>query len=118
MMWMGTRTSRINALRGFCREFGISIAAGSRLGLEQISRALADPQSEVPTLLRPTMSLLVEEVRLLEARITQQERELSILAKQSAACETLLSIPGIGLLTAAARSRTSKTRDTSQRGLD
>ncbi|WP_292936989.1 transposase [Noviherbaspirillum sp.] len=26
-LWMGTRTSRINALRGFCREFGISAAA-------------------------------------------------------------------------------------------
>ena len=25
-LWMGTRTSRINALRGFCREFGIVIA--------------------------------------------------------------------------------------------
>ncbi len=97
-LWMGTRTSRINALRGFCREFGLSIATGSRLGLEQISRVLADPQSELPALLRPTMSLLVEEVRLLEARITELERELSRLAKQSAACETLLSIPGNVLL--------------------
>jgi transposase len=42
---MGTRTSRINALRGFCREFGIAIAQGSRLGVEQISRVLADPNS-------------------------------------------------------------------------
>lgn len=25
-LWMGTRTSRINALRGFCREFGIAMA--------------------------------------------------------------------------------------------
>lgn len=24
-LWVGTRTSRINALRGFCREFGIAI---------------------------------------------------------------------------------------------
>jgi len=53
-LWMGTRTSRINALRGFRREFGISIAAGSRLGLEQISRVLADPNSGVPVLLRAT----------------------------------------------------------------
>src|SRR5215213_633716 len=37
-LWMGTRTSRINALRGFCREFGISVATGSRNGIEQISR--------------------------------------------------------------------------------
>jgi transposase len=29
-LWMGTRTGRINALRGFCREFGIAIPAGAR----------------------------------------------------------------------------------------
>ncbi len=37
-LWMATRTSRINALRGFCLEFGISISQGSRIGLEQIGR--------------------------------------------------------------------------------
>src|SRR4029453_4113157 len=30
-LWMGTRSSPINALPGFCREFGIVIAQGSRL---------------------------------------------------------------------------------------
>ncbi len=101
-LWQSTRTSRINALRGFCREFGIVIAQGSRLGVEQISRVLADPQSTVPTLIRRTMLLLVEEIRLLETRISQLERELTLLARQSAACTTLLSIPGVGLLTATA----------------
>jgi len=99
-LWMGTRTSRINALRGFCREFGIVISQGSRLGVEQISRVLADPNSPVPTLIRGTMKLLVEEIRLLEARTAQLERELTVLARQSPACTTLLSTPGIGLLTA------------------
>lgn len=101
-LWMGTRTSRINALRGFCREFGIVISVGSRVGIEQISRILADPHSAVPTLIRKTMQLLVEEIRLLETRIAQLEKELTELAKQSAACTTLLSIPGVGLLTATA----------------
>ena len=50
-LWMATRTSRINALRGFCREFGLMIGVGSRLGMEQISRALADPESSIPQLL-------------------------------------------------------------------
>lgn len=101
-LWMGTRTSRINALRGFCREFGIAISQGSRVGIEQISRVLADPSAAVPELIRGTMKLLVEEIRLLEARIGQLERELTIVAKQSPACTTLLSIPGVGLLTATA----------------
>lgn len=105
-LWMGAfkteRTSRINALRGFCREFGISVATGSRNGIEQISRVLADPNTSVPQLIRGTMKLLIEEIHLLEARVSQLEKELTQLAKQSAACTTLLSIPGIGLLTATA----------------
>lgn len=101
-LWMATRTSRINALRGFCREFGISIAQGSRVGVEQIGRLLADPRSAIPQLLRGTLILLLEEVRLLEARIAGLERELSCAAKASPACATLLSVPGIGLLTATA----------------
>jgi transposase len=100
--WMATRTSRINSLRGFCREFGVAISVGSRLGVEQISRLLADPDAAIPELLRPNMKLLVEEIRLLEVRIAQLEVQLGAAAKQSAACETLLSIPGVGLLTATA----------------
>ena len=56
----------------------------------------------MPTLLRTTMKLLIEEIRLLEARIGQLERELTELARQSVACQTLLTVPGIGLLTATA----------------
>jgi transposase len=101
-LWMGTRTSRINALRGFCREFGIAIPLGARTGIEAISRVLADPHTAVPDLIRGTARLLLEEVRLLEARIAQLERELAQVARLSPACATLLSIPGIGLLTATA----------------
>ena len=101
-LWMGTRTSRINARRGFCREFGMVIAPGSRLGVEQISRGLADPHSAVPVLIRRTMQRVVEEIRLPETRISQLERELTLLARQSPACTTLRSIPGVGLLTATA----------------
>lgn len=101
-LWMGTRTSRINALRGFCRAFGLAVPQGARTGMETISRVLADPHSAVPELIRGSMRLLVEEIRLLEVRIAQLERELSELAKQSPACGRLLSIPGIGLLTATA----------------
>jgi transposase len=99
-LWMATRTARINALRGFCREFGIVIAPGSRVGVEQIARVLADPHSAVPALLRGTLALLIEEIRLLEARIAQLETTLSAAARESHACTTLLSVPGVGLLAA------------------
>lgn len=60
-LWMGTRTSRINALRGFCREFGLVIPQGSRTGVEAMARALADPRSAIPELIRGSMKLLIEE---------------------------------------------------------
>lgn len=101
-LWMSTRTSRINALRGFCREFGLAVPQGARTGIEAISRTLADPNSPVPMLVRHSMKLLVEEIRLLEQRTADLEKELTALAKESTACKILLSIPGIGLLTATA----------------
>lgn len=101
-LWMSTRTSRINALRGFCREFGLIIPQGARTGVEAISRVLADPQTPIPGMIHRALNFLVEEIRLLELRIAQLEHDLAELAKHSPACTTLLSIPGVGLLTATA----------------
>lgn len=103
-LWMSTRTSRINALRGFLRELGLHLPVGARTGIEAIARILADDQSPIPAIVRPTLRELIEEIRQLEARIAQLERELSAAAAQSSACTLLMSIPGIGLLSATALS--------------
>jgi transposase len=101
-LWMGDRTARINCLRGLCREFGIPILVGARTGVDNIARVLAEPESAIPQLARTTMKTLLDEVRMIEARIAQLERELTQAAKESTACKLLLSIPGVGLLTATA----------------
>src|SRR5262245_27625812 len=100
--WMSTRTRRINTLRGFCREFGLVVPEGAVRGIAQIARFIADGGSGLPALLRGPMRLLLEEIRLLEARIGQLEHELAELARQSPACQFLTSVPGIGLLTSTA----------------
>ena len=96
--WMGARTSRINMLRGFCREFGLEVRVGAVRGLEQMGRLIADEHSGLPTMLRIPMRLALEEIRLLETRIEGIERELALIARQSPACKELSSVPGIGLL--------------------
>lgn len=101
-LWMATRTSRINALRGFCREFGLAIPQGAGTGVTAIRRLIMDDASPLPCLIRASMQLLIEEVEQLEVRVEALETELSALAKQSPACAALLSVPGIGLLTATA----------------
>ena len=70
----------------------VPVPVGARTGIEVIGRVLADPQSAVPELIRHTASQLLEEIRLLEARIAQAERQLSLAARQSPACTLLLSI--------------------------
>ena len=100
--WMSTRTQRINALRGFCREFGLVVPVGAATGLAQIARYVADEHCGLAALLRGTMRLMIEEIRLLEARIQQLEQHLAELTRGSAACQVLLSVPGIGLLTSTA----------------
>ena len=42
---------------------------------------VAEPHSALPALLRSPMALLVEEIRLLEARMAQLERQLSDLVR-------------------------------------
>lgn len=101
-LWMATRTSRINALRGFCREFGLVVPQGAGSGVAAISRLVADTDSALPVLIRGSMRLLIEEIQMLEGRIDELEKELTGLARQSPACAALLSIPGIGLLSATA----------------
>jgi transposase len=100
--WLRTRTQRINALRGYCREFGLVVAPGAATGIAQIARYVADEQSSLPGLLRPTMHLMLDEIRLLEARVQQLEHELSVIAAANPACQALLSVPGIGLITSTA----------------
>lgn len=101
-LWMSTRTSRINALRGFCRELGLHVPVGARTGLDAMGRAIADDQSPIPMMLRATMQQLLDEIRVLETRVAQLERQLSAVARESVACKLLMSIPGIGLLTSTA----------------
>jgi len=56
----------------------------------------------VPEPLRLALQALLDEVRDLELRITSIERQLTALAQHSQPCQNLLSVPGIGLLTATA----------------
>lgn len=98
--WMATRTQRINGLRGFCREFGLAVPRGARVGLRTIAALVAD--GAIPAMLRSEMFATLQEVRSLEERIAQLERELAAMVRDIPACQLLMTIPGVGLLTATA----------------
>jgi transposase len=75
---------------------------GAKIGLQAVRSLVADSGSPLPAMLRPTMQMMLLEVAQLEERIAQLERDLREVVQQSPACQLLLSIPGVGLLTATA----------------
>ncbi len=100
--WMGTRTARINQLRGCLREFGLVVPQGAARGLAQIREQLALADNGLPDALRPMMAEILSEIAELEERAKEAERQLKALTHEDLIVQRLLCIPGIGLLTATA----------------
>jgi transposase len=100
--WMSTRTARLNTLRGLLREFGLVIPVGARNVRPQVRVWVNDGDSAIPEVLRPVLMEACEELGELETRIRSVEKRLAAVAKQVPGVARLLSVPGIGLLTATA----------------
>jgi transposase len=100
--WMAERTARLNALRGLLRELGVFIPVGARQVVPVVWALVADADSDLPDALRWSFAEACQEIRDIEARIKQLERQLETMAQQLPVVSHLLTIPGIGLLTATA----------------
>ena len=100
--WLSTRTARINAVRGILRELGLFIPKGAHFVVPAISELVEDADSDLPDVLRPHPRDACSEIRELKDKCAGIEHELKALAKQLPEVQRLLTIPGIGLLTATA----------------
>ena len=100
--WMGRKTAVINQIRGFLLEHGIIVPAGPAHLKRQIPSILEDAEN----LLSPRMRMLLLELRnewvKLEEQIDSSNQELAQFAKHEDGCRRLLTIPGVGPLTATA----------------
>ena len=98
--YLQTRTARINAVRGHLREYGVSIPAGARKVVPYVRDALE--QGIVPALLSEELLEVLAEIEELAARAKSLEQRLERLTHQMPEAQHLMSVPGIGLLTATA----------------
>ena len=98
--WLTTRTSRLNALRGALREFGVVVPLGAKHVLPAVAEALGS--EAVPAALGESLTEVCGEIRELERRIRSTERQLQALTNELPVVQRLRTIPGIGLLTATA----------------
>ena len=96
--WKDTRRQRICLARALLAEFGVYLPAGASGVAGRLSAAL----EASPALLAGSLRSVITEVIDLDAKIRQVDRELAGIAKASEVAQRLLTIPGIGIITATA----------------
>jgi transposase len=100
--WTGRRTAVINQIRGFLLEHGITIAVGPAHLKRQIPFILEDADNLLSPRMRELLIELRDEWEKLETQIEKIDREFAQAVKTEENCRRLLTIPGIGPLTATA----------------
>jgi transposase len=98
--YLQTRTARINAVRGLLREFGILIPVGARHLVPRVRAAIED--GAVPADLAPVLDDALTEITELRRKAQDIERRLKGLVGHMPEAAILMSVPGIGVLTATA----------------
>ena len=101
-MAVRNRTAQINQLHGFLLEYGIAAPKGAAALLRRLSEVLEDAENELPMDGRALFGELGDEIRRLNERVGMFEAQLRATAQRTPACQRLMSIPGIGMLTATA----------------
>ncbi|MET3583874.1 transposase [Mesorhizobium robiniae] len=111
------RTQTINAVRGHLAEFGL-LAAQGLFHVTKLVAAIEDKDSAIPEAARPILSLLVEQLRSLDERVAMLDREIARRAREDAEARRLMTIPGIGPITATALAALAPSAATFKRGRD
>jgi len=96
------RTAHSNQIRGLLMEYGITVPKGIGYVRKQMPWILEDGDNGLSDLFRELLNELYEELVHLDERVAAMEKKLQRIGEQNADCQRLLTIPGIGLLTATA----------------
>lgn len=100
--WKDTRTMRINGMRGMLREFGITVPKGAESFLARLPQLLEKHRERLPEPVRRLVLTYWAEAEELAGRMEEIEKELGGGARANPVIRSLMSIPGIGVLTATA----------------
>jgi len=96
------RTALINEIRGLNLEYGIAIPQGALKVKSHLRSIIDDTENELTVSSRELMQELYDELVELEGRLKKLENKIKLICKENDQCQRLLSIPGIGELTATA----------------
>ena len=102
-----TRTAMMNQIRGLLAEYGVAIAQGHSALRKSLAECL-DENSELSknSDITPTMRLLAaraeQNIREIDDKISVFDKELADAAQRDDRCKRIMTIPGIGPITAGA----------------
>ena len=111
------RTQTINALRGHLAEFGV-IAPKGPAYVGRLASALKDPDSKLPPRVCELGSVLLEQIVGLDAKIVELEKDLYACAREDEEAVRLMTIPGVGPITAMALQAFAPPMESFRRGRD
>jgi transposase len=111
------RTQIINALRGHLTEYGLVVAQGPAHVAELIEY-INDPRCDLPQEARPILCVLIASLKDLDEKITLLDREIAKRAGEDQVARRLMTIPGIGPITATAIAALAPPVETFKRGRD
>src|SRR6266568_3021617 len=112
------RTGVINQIRAFLLERGVAV----RQGLRFLRAELPDLLATRTEALSPRMTRVIEDLagdwRRLDERIESLSTEIAALAHQDAACNRLMTVPGVGPIISSAMVAAIGTGDVFSKGRD
>jgi transposase len=95
------RTQVINALRGHLAEYGLVVAKGPSHVATLVEFAQS-PETDLSAAARPALDLLIATLRMVSEQIKQLDAEIARRARAEDDARRLMTIPGIGPITATA----------------
>lgn len=96
------RTAQVNQIRGLLLERGIATKPGRESLFIELSLILEDAENDLSPLFRELLSGLRDELHLINEKVKGYDKKIEQWAQQNDDAKRLLSIPGIGMMTATA----------------
>jgi len=96
------RTALVNEMRGLLAEYGIVLPQGMAKFRQTLLSTLEAEQTKLTSLGQELFHRLFAELGSLEAELASYQEKLEALADTHPVCQRLLTVPGIGPLTATA----------------
>jgi transposase len=96
------RTALMNQMRGLLAECGVVVALGATHWRRALAEILGDRDERVSELLREALAEMGERLRSFEGRLERYDRQIGKLARNDPRAGRLMTVPGVGPLTAAA----------------